>query len=134
LQNRDHPHPSFEGLNLSVYIAGFYGASRTGSILHFLYIGFLIGLVVLGVFVTDTIKKLIDESDVEARNNLIVLFTAFFLALGGIVTIYVKCDRSRTQRVREISDLIKTYIPYKNERERVNVLESRLSKSLEKDL
>jgi hypothetical protein len=120
--------------NLSVYIAGFYGASHTGSILHFLYIGFLIGLVVLGVFVTDTLKKLINNFDDEARNNLIILFTAFSIALGGIITIYVKCDRSRTQRVREISDLIKTYIPYKNERERVNVLEDRLTKSLEKDL
>ena len=74
------------------------------------------------------------QFDDEARNNLIILFTAFFLALGGIIIIYVKCDRSRTKRVREISDLIKTYISYKNEKERVNVLENRLTKSLEKDL
>jgi cytochrome bd-type quinol oxidase subunit 2 len=97
--------------NLSVYIAGFYGASHTGSILHFLYIGFLIGLVVLGVFVTDTLKKLMSNFDDEARNNLIILFSAFSLALGGIITIYVRCDRSRTQRVREISNLIQMYIP-----------------------
>jgi hypothetical protein len=120
---------------MSVYIAAFYGASHTGRILHFLYIGFLLGLVTLGLFVTNIIDEIgtnaLDDEDV---NNLIIMLVAFFLALGGIITIYAICDRSRTRKVIEISNLIKMYVPYKDERGRVNVLENRIKTFMEPDL
>lgn len=95
---------------LGVYISAFYGAAKIGRILHFLYVGFLIGLFVLGLFAIDffsNVSGLVIPK--EVTDPFIILLGAFIVTLIGIITLYVLCDRKRTKTVRDTSSLIKEY-------------------------
>ena len=52
---------------LTTYISAFFGASKIGQILHFLYVGFLIGALILGLFVATTVMYTVPEN----ANNLL---------------------------------------------------------------
>jgi hypothetical protein len=120
---------------LSMSIAVFYGASHTGRILHFLYIGFLIGLLILGLFAADIANK-IGRTPLTSEDmiNLIILLGTFLAALAGIIIIYVVCDLRRTRTVIEVSTLIKNYAKFKDNSERVKELEERMMNLFEKYL
>jgi hypothetical protein len=110
---------------LSISIAAFYGASRTGRILHFLYVGFLLGLFILGLFVAGI---------TIGMNDLIILVGAFLAALVGIIIIYFVCDRRRTSTVIEVSKLIKEYRSSRHNPIEVERLEEQMLNLLEKYL
>lgn len=112
---------------LSIYTAAFYGASRTGRILHFLYVGFLLGLFILGLFVAGI-------TNTTGMNDFIILVGAFLAALVGIIIIYFVCDRRRTITVIEVSKLIKKYRSSRHNPIEVERLEEQMLNLLEKYL
>lgn len=95
---------------LSLSVSAFYGASRTGRIVHFLYIGFLIGLFILGLFAANIATNIGRAPlTIEDINNLVILLYAFIFTFDGIATIYVVSDLGRTEAVKDISIFIKAY-------------------------
>ena len=112
---------------LSISTAAFYGASRTGRILHFLYIGFLLGLFILGVFVASITSSI-------GINDFIILIGAFLAALVGITFIYFACDRCRTSTVIEVSELIKKYRSSRHNPTEIDRLEEQMLTLFEKYL
>jgi hypothetical protein len=116
---------------LSIYISALYGASHLGPLLHSLYLGFLIGVFLLGLFVANfaVVATDGDSSKNEAasapanatesnRNQTFTdikfwlnlgLAISFIFALGGIAAIYFLCHQSRDQAVKDISSLFKQY-------------------------
>jgi hypothetical protein len=95
---------------LGIYISALYGAAKIGRILHFLYVGFLMGLLILGLFVIGLIDKMGGAAMTAGiMHDFIILLGAFIFALAGIIGLYLLCDRRRTKAVRVVSDLFKEY-------------------------
>ena len=57
-------------VGLTTYISAFFGASKIGQILHFLYVGFLIGALILGLFVATTVIYTVPENANNLLNGL----------------------------------------------------------------
>ena len=82
---------------LTNYISGLYGAGHIGGILHSLYIGFLIGLFVLGLFVINFLNA------AKMTNAFFTLVGAFIFAFAGIIILYIFSYRKLTNVTKEIS-------------------------------
>jgi hypothetical protein len=135
---------------LSIYISGLYGASNLGRLLHFLYVGFLIGVFLLGLFVANfAIFEASDDRSIDSAttastnetesdtNQTFLDISIYWLNLGliisvisalvGIVVIYVFCDRRRTEAVRQLSSLFKYYYDQREDPDIVIEVEEQLN-------
>jgi hypothetical protein len=144
---------------LSIYISALYGASNLGRGLHFIYVGFLIAIFLLGLFVANFAIVAGDNSknetadalanatesnsnqtftDIEFWPNLgwlnLGLAISFFLALIGMLLIYLLCDRRRTGAVKKISSLFKDNYAKRQDPDTVKEVEERLNEQFKQYL
>jgi len=84
-------------MRLSSYISSYYSNSSVGSMLHWLYLGFLVGLLVLGFYVLDT-ANLTGKFGVS-------LLAAFFISLFIVIGIWLKWDRKRYHKYDKVTKL-----------------------------
>ena len=87
---------------LSLTISEFYNKAKLGGILHFLYIGFLTGLLLLGLFVIgiDNVIQFIFygiSMSNENTNTFTTLLIGYGFTLYAIIVIYVRSDRAKTK-------------------------------------
>jgi hypothetical protein len=128
---------------LSIYISALYGASHLGRGLHFIYIGFLIALFLLGLFVVNVATVTSDSSKNENANTFqsntngtstltkaslrLILYISFILAFIGMVLIYLLSDLRRTRGVKRISSLFKYYYDDREDKDKVREVEEQLN-------
>jgi hypothetical protein len=128
---------------LTFYISAFYGASRAGGFLHFLYYGFLAALFVLGtvVLATTPATASVNNKCVDGPLPcLYFLFTypVFWTLLVSAVTSYsfmvilvYRSDKNKIRVAKTISRLMERYRKYKDDPQRVDELEGYLTKYLQ---
>ena len=66
---------------------------------------------------------------VEGQFLFIFLWAGFFSTLAGVIIIYLRCDRSRTVVVKEVSNLFKRYMKQKD---KITQLEDELQKVMDR--
>jgi hypothetical protein len=82
-------------MGLSAFIASFYLYSHLGGILKFLYILFLAGLPILGIFVLDF----------KWSNYTILLLVGFVLCLSFMLYLWRFYDRTRYKKYKNIAEI-----------------------------
>ena len=82
---------------LSVYISGFYKATKVGALLHLVYVGFLVGLFFLGLYVVGWLSNL----DLIVRN--LGLIGSFVICAIGIALIYGLSDYKKDNVSKDLS-------------------------------
>jgi hypothetical protein len=141
---------------LSIYISALYGASNLGPLLHFLYLGFLIGVLLLGLFVANFAVVATDgdsskNEPASARANATEsnpsrtfmdikfslscgLIISFIFALSGIIAIYFRSHRRRDEAVKQISSLFKEYYGKREDPGTAKEVEEKLNKQFDQYL
>jgi hypothetical protein len=133
---------------LSIYISVLYGASHLGRGLHFLYLGFLVGLFLLGLFVANfatvatennsgdeaasTPRNATESNTNQSLSNIrfslnSLLFVSLIFTLVGMGLIYFLCDLRRTNAVRQISSLFQHYYNVREYPDKVREVEENLN-------
>lgn len=110
---------------LSIYISAFYGSTRIGDLLHFLYGGFLTGLFVLGLYVV-SVAEGAGTVTFGIRSVSLGLFIGYAVSISGILLIYILCDRVRTHTVVALSRKFKDKLDKKNDPAEVTKLEKEI--------
>ena len=101
-----------------------YGASHLGRGLDVLYIGFLVGVLFLGLFVANNVP--VGAGGNFALSNLVVF--SFLAALITLLYILARCDRSRTKAVKDVTSLFKRYYDLRDNDDTARNVEDELMK------